>query len=428
MEKLLKKSTALKGEILVDADKSISHRAVILSALAQGEGIVRNFLIANDTLNSCKCIKQLGINIKQEDSILQISGKGLRGLKEADTVLDCGNSGTTMRMLTGVLAAQPFFSILNGDESLNRRPMKRVINPLLSMGAEINGRKNGNLPPLAIKGGSLHGIKYSLPVSSAQVKSALLLAGLTADSRTVLIEPGKSRDHTECMLSAMGADIKTDESVITLEPGKELLPQEFLVPGDISSAAFFIVAAAIIPGSELFIKNVGINPTRAGIIEVLKKMGTRIKIESERFIAGESIADILVSSSNLKGITIKGDLIPRLIDELPVIAVAMAVADGQSIVKDAAELRVKETDRITAICSQLGKLGVDIRELEDGFIVNGNPNSLQGGRVDCYGDHRIAMSLAVAALAARGETRIANPEVVSISFPNFWNILSELTR
>ncbi|MBC7076029.1 MAG: 3-phosphoshikimate 1-carboxyvinyltransferase [Syntrophomonadaceae bacterium] len=427
-KKLRKTSVPLRGEIFVDPDKSISHRAVIFSALAKGEGIIKNFLLAADTLSSCNCIEQLGVHVEREGSLVKVSGNGLYGLKEPLTVLQCGNSGTTMRLLTGVLASQPFFSVLSGDNSLNRRPMRRVLAPLGAMGAEIRGRDNGNYPPLAVKGGKLKGINYQLPVASAQVKTAILLASLDADSETVIIEPEKSRDHTERMLSVMGADLEVADLQVILRPGKELIAQEFVVPGDISSAAFFIVAASIIAGSELLIRDVGINSTRTGIIKVLQSMGGKIKLENRREIAGEMIADILVSSSDLKGIEIRGDIIPQLIDELPVLAVAMAVAEGESIVRDAAELRVKETDRIAAVCLELSKMGVEITELEDGFIVKGNPGCLRGGRVGSWGDHRIAMSLAIAGIAAEGETDIANAETVDISFPNFWKVLSGLTE
>jgi len=449
MKQIIKPSGPLQGEVRVGADKSISHRAVIFSSLAKGEGIVRNFLPAADTFSSCSCMRQLGIEIKQEGAMLQINGRGLEGFTEPESILDCGNSGTTMRLLTGLLSARPFFSVLSGDGSLNNRPMQRVINPLTSMGAEIYARRNGSYPPLAIRGRNLKSIDYNLPVASAQVKSALLLAGLTADGTLNIKEPKKSRDHTERMLKAMGAKIKENGLDISLIPGMDLNPQEFIVPGDISSAAFFLVAAAIVPGSELIIKEVGLNPTRAGIIEVLVQMGAKIKLENEKIISGEPIADLLVSGSELKAVEISGDIIPRLIDELllvsgselkaveisgdiiprlidelPIIAVAMAAAEGESVVRDAGELRVKETDRIAAITLELGKMGIKISELEDGFVIAGK-GRFTGAKVDSHGDHRIAMSLAAAALRAEGETEIHNPDAVNISFPGFWQ---ELTR
>lgn len=431
MQAIISRSRPLKGEITVAPDKSISHRAVIFSALAQGIGTVTNFLLAEDTLSSLSCMRQLGIEIKHDGSFLQVNGKGLHGLREAASILDCGNSGTTMRLLTGLLAGQPFFSVLSGDQSLNRRPMRRVMEPLRSMGAEILARNNDQNPPLAIKGTHLMGLRYHMPVASAQVKSALLLAGLDAEGECVIIEPDKSRDHSENMLSAMGADISVNGNEIILRPGKKLLPQDFLVPGDISSAAFFIVAATLVPGSELFIRDIGINNTRGGVIEVIRQMGGNIELLNRRIIGGEEVADLLVKSSTLKSVNIQGELIPRLIDEIPILAVAMAFADGQSRVEGAYELRVKETDRIAAICSELSKLGCGIEELEDGFIIEGN-SKLNGGKsrnmqVESHGDHRIAMSLAVAALCLPGETIINGTEAVSISFPGFWDLL-EKTR
>ncbi len=427
MKKAIKPCTNLKGEFSVAADKSISHRAVIFSALAKGEGIVRNFLPAEDTLSSCACLRQLGAKIEGRNEVLVVEGPGLNGLLEPAGVLDCGNSGTTMRLLTGLLSGRPFFSVLSGDQSLNQRPMKRVISPLMSMGAVISGRQNNNYAPLAIQGRMLQGINYQLPVASAQVKSALLLAGLSAGSETVLTEPMQSRDHSERMLAAMGADIIADDLLVKLKPGRELEPQEFVVPGDISSAAFFLVAGALAPNSELMIRNVGINPSRAGIIEVLQAMGARISLENSKIVGGEPVADIVVASSDLQASNIDGQIIPRLIDELPVIAVAMAAAQGESKVSGAQELRVKETDRIAAICSELGKMGVDIDELEDGFIIHGNRDALKGTCVDSRGDHRIAMSLAVAGLLAEGETLIENAEAVNISFPAFWDLLEQIT-
>lgn len=430
MHTIVSQSGPLRGEITVAPDKSISHRAVIFSALAQGLGTVENFLLAEDTLSSCSCLRQLGIAIEQDGSHLRIYGGGLHGLREPSSILDCGNSGTTMRLLAGLLAGQRFFSVLSGDQSLNRRPMKRVMEPLRARGADLWGRNGGENPPLAIKGNQLKGLHYRLPMASAQVKSALLLAGLTADGATVLNEPEKSRDHSEKMLKAMGADLEVNGLEITLSPGRELAPQAFLVPGDISSAAFFIVAASLVPGSELLIRDVGINSTRDGLLEVMVQMGGNIKLENRRIIGGEEVADIVVTSASLRGTHLKGDIIPRLIDEIPILAVAMAGADGESIVEGAGELRVKETDRIAAICSELGKLGIQIEEREDGFVITGRPDITGSNKgsycVDSHGDHRIAMSMAVAALCMPGETRIEGTEAVSISFPEFWNLLKKL--
>lgn len=426
MEKVNQCNIPLKGEIFVAPDKSISHRSIIFNGLGNGNGLVYNFLRAGDTFSTCGCMRSLGIEILDQGERIVIQGKGLHGLNEPAGILDCGNSGTTMRLLSGLLAGQGFLSLLSGDHSLNRRPMRRVIEPLTAMGAEIWGRAGGFYPPLAIKGSEdLKGITYHLPVASAQVKSALLLAGLFAGGQTRIIEPEKSRDHTERMLQAMGAAIEVQGLEITLTPGRELTPQEFFVPGDISSAAFFLVAALIVPGSEIMIRDVGINPTRAGLIEVLQAMGARIAIEHQRVVGGEPIGDIVASSSQLCGTVVGGEIIPRLIDEIPILAVAMALAEGESVVRDAGELRVKESDRIKAICCELGKMGAGIEELEDGFVIRGRPEGLYGAVVDSRGDHRIAMSAAIAALKARGETTVHNSEVVDISFPEFWPLLKK---
>ena len=427
MRIISKLSRPLKGELTAEADKSISHRSVIFSGLARGESVIRNFLLAADTLSSYNCMRKLGVEMTREGSFIRVEGKGIEGLQEPFQVLDCGNSGTTIRLLSGLLSARPFFSVLSGDSSLNKRPMKRIISPLNSMGAVINARSQGNYPPLAVNGQRLKGIDYTLPVASAQVKSALLLAALTAEGETTLREPHKSRDHTERMLHAMGARIQEEGLKIKLSPGVDLLPQEFIVPGDISSAAFFIVAATIVPGSELLIKGVGINPSRSGIIEVLIQMGGNIKLENQQVISGEPVADLIVSHSRLKAVEISGDIVPRLIDELPVLAVAMAAASGTSIVHDAQELKVKETDRIEAITAELKKVGIQAQAIEDGFIIEGG-GTLKGTQVNSHGDHRIAMSLAVGALLAEGETTIANPEAVDISFPSFWEELERLGK
>lgn len=429
MERISECHRPLKGEIFVAPDKSISHRSIIFSGLGRGKGTVHNFLRAGDTLSSCGCMRSLGIEILDREERLLVEGKGLHGLKEPEGILDCGNSGTTMRLLSGLLAGQGFLALLSGDHSLNRRPMRRVIEPLTAMGAEIWGRAGGFYPPLAIKGrANLKGLSYRLPVASAQVKSALLLAGLYAGDPTRIIEPEKSRDHTERMLQAMGADLEVRGLEITLKPGRELQAQEFFVPGDISSAAFFLVAALIVPGSEIMIRDVGINPTRAGLIEVLQDMGARLAIENRRVVGGEPIGDIVASYSELRGARVGGDIIPRLVDEIPILAVAMALAEGESVVRDAGELRVKESDRIQALCSELGQMGAGIEELEDGFVIQGRPEGLTGAAVDSRGDHRIAMSTAIAALKARGETIVHNSEVVDISFPEFWPLLRKLIK
>ncbi len=426
MEMKLSPCHSLKGDLEVSADKSISHRALIFSALAQGEGSVHNCLEAQDTRSTCNCLRQLGVDIKAEQGRLVVRGNGWQGLQEPEKVLDCGNSGTTMRLLTGLLAGRPFLSILSGDDSLRRRPMRRIIEPLERMGAKISARHNG-LAPLAVNGAPLRGIQYQLPVSSAQLKTALLLAGLQAQGPTLLLEPEPSRDHSERMLAVMGADLQAESGKITLKPGRTLQPQEFKVPGDISSAAFFIVAASIVPGSELLIRNVGVNPTRCGVIEVLKSMGADITLENRRVIGGEPVADLLVRSAPLQAAVVEGALVPRLVDEIPVLAVAMAVAEGESRVEGAAELRVKESDRLAVICSELNKMGACIEEMPQGLIIKGRPGGLKGNRVASYGDHRIAMSLAIAALVAKGDTSISQAEAVDISFPQFWTLLSNLT-
>jgi len=398
-----------------------------LGALAEGTTAVHNFLRAQDTFSTVSCIRRLGIKVEEKDGTLTVCGEGLAGLKEPEDVLDCGNSGTTMRLLCGLLAGQKFFSVLTGDGSLRRRPMRRVVEPLGKMGAEIQGRQGGAFAPLAVKGRPLAGIEYTLPVASAQVKSALLLAGMYADGGVVVREQVASRDHTERMLKNMGANISCQKGEIRLVGGNPLKAQEFRVPGDISSAAFFLVGAATVPGSEVLIQDVGINPTRAGIIDVLRAMGARIEIENAREENGEPVADLRAFYSPLHGIEIGGEIIPRLIDELPVLAVAMARAEGRSVVKDAGELRVKETDRIRAVCANLSALGAEITETADGFVITGG-KPLRGGRADSFGDHRLAMAMAVAALSAEDEVEIEGAEAVAVSYPGFWEDLERLCR
>ncbi len=429
MEMLIKGGGPLKGEIRVPADKSISHRTVMLGALAQGRSRVRNFLRAEDTLATVRCLQALGAAVEEpvpgED--LVIEGQGLKGIREANGVLDCGNSGTTMRLLTGLAAGYPFMTILTGDDSLRQRPMARVVRPLLLMGAALDGRKNGAYAPLTVRGGRLRGIEYPLPVASAQVKSSILLAGLNIEGETKLIEPAASRDHTERMLQAMGADLRREGAVIQLTGGKELQPQEFTVPGDISSAAFFLVGASLVPGSELLLRDVGINPSRTGAITVLQQMGASIQVENERLISGEPIADLVVKSAPLKGIEIEAELIPSLIDELPVLALAMALAEGESSVAGAEELRVKETDRIHTICANLTALGVKAEETPDGFRVQG-AETLRGGELSSFGDHRLAMTMGIAGLISQGEIRLKGAEAVGVSYPHFWEDLDRLIR
>jgi len=415
----------IKGLITVPADKSISHRGVMLGALARGKNRISNFLRARDTLATLRCIEGLGVEVQDAGTELLIEGKGLNGLREPVDVLDCENSGTTMRLMTGILSACPFFSVLTGDLSLRSRPMRRVVEPLRMMGARIGGREDGRLAPLAIQGGNLKGIDYTLPVASAQVKSALLLAGLGAEGETVVREKVPSRDHTERMLAGMGARISSTGGVIRLKPEGTLHPVDMAVPGDISSAAFWIVGATLVAGSEILIPGVGVNPTRSGLLTVLEAMGANIELMNQRVAGGEPVADILVrSAEKLSGATVGGELVPSLIDEIPILAVAMAMAEGESVVRDAAELRVKETDRIKATCACLRQLGVEVEEQDDGFRVWGK-GRLDGARVSSFGDHRIAMAMGIAGLVAEGETVVEGAEAVNISYPGFW---AELAR
>ncbi len=416
-------SRGLRGEIVIPGDKSISHRSIMIGSLAEGTTVVHGFLHGEDnhaTLNAFRC---MGVPIEEEaGGVLRIEGKGLRGLREPGDVIDCGNSGTTIRLMTGLLAGQSFFSVLTGDQYLRRRPMKRVVAPLATMGARIWGRGGGDLAPLAIQGGELKPIAYDSPIASAQVKSAVLLAGLGAEGETTVREPHLSRDHSERMLSYFGADVRPFEGGVSILGGPRLQGREVHVPGDISSAAFFLVAALIVPGSELLVRNVGVNPTRSGIIDILQEMGGSIELLDQREAAGEPVADILVKSSALRGIEIGGAVVPRAIDEFPVVAVAAAFAEGTTVIRDARELRVKETDRIAAITAELTGLGAKVEALEDGMIVSGT-GRLAGGRASSHGDHRIAMSAAIAALAADAPVIIADTGCTATSFPSFWSLL-----
>lgn len=426
MDLIINRAKSLKGEIKIPGDKSISHRAVMFGALAQGITEVENFLTGEDCLSTIRCFRAMGINIESNaEGRVRIEGKGLRGLTEPQDVLDVGNSGTTMRLLMGILAGQPFFSVLTGDGSIRKRPMARVGEPLRQMGAKIWGRKGGSLAPLAVEGSSLKGISYQSSVASAQVKSALILGGLYAEGETVVTEPAKSRDHTERMLRAFGADLEVDGLAVKVKPGAELRAQKVIVPGDISSAAFFLVAAAIVPDSELLLRDVGVNPTRDGVLEVLRRMGADITLQNLREVNGEPIADLLVRGGKLKGTKISGDLIPRLIDEIPVLAVAAAVAEGETVITDAAELKVKETNRIATVITELGKFGAALEELPDGLRITGG-RPLKGADCQSHGDHRIAMAMAVAGLVSDGETVVRNAESVNVSFPGFAKVLKSV--
>ncbi len=425
----VEKARGLGGRIKVPGDKSISHRALLLGAIAEGTTRIRNFLPAADCLATLACVRGLGIEVERlSETELIVQGRGLHGLREPRDVLDCAGSGTTMRLLAGILAGQPFYSVLMGNEQLRRRPMARIVEPLRQMGATVLGRDNGRLPPLTILGGNLHGIEYRLPVASAQVKSAILLAGLYADGPTVIHEPGPARDHTERMLAAMGANIQypiSNITGITLRGDTELSSLDIVIPGDISSAAYFIAAACLVPGSEVVVVGVGVNPTRVGFLDALRAMGADIVVENQREVSGEPVADVVVRAGNLKGIEVRGDRVPRMIDEFPILAVVASQAEGTTMVGDAAELRVKETDRIANIAVELRKLGARIEERPDGFVVEG-PTPLVGTQVNSHGDHRLAMSLAIAGLVAEGKTTVEGAECIADSFPGFEKTLRAL--
>lgn len=410
------------GEIEVAADKSISHRALMISAIAEGTSRIKNFLKADDCISTMNCLKKLGVDIAEKAGEIIVKGHGLK-LKKPSDVLDAGNSGTTVRLLSGILAGQNFATKIIGDESLSKRPMKRIIEPLEKMGAKI--KSNNGYLPIEIEGGNLKPINYESKISSAQVKSCILFAGLYANGITSFTEPEKSRDHTERMLKSFGAKIEVNKNTVSIKGIAKLHSSDVFIPGDISSAAFFMVATTIVKNSELKIKNVGVNPTRTGIIDVLKRMGAKIEIENKREIAGELIANIVVKSAALKSTNIERSEIPLLIDEIPIIAVAATQAEGITKITGAKELRVKETDRLKAISSELKKMGADIQELEDGLIIKG-PTKLKGAKVDSYKDHRIAMSLAIASLVAEGSMEIKNRDCVNISFPKFFEILKKI--
>lgn len=404
------------GQIKVPGDKSISHRAVMLGSLASGVTEISGFLKGADCLSTIDCFRKMGIDIDINGENVTVHGNGLRGLKKPDEMLYTGNSGTTTRLLCGILAGQNFDTSITGDVSIQKRPMGRVVKPLSMMGAKIENE----YCPLYITGTKLHGIDYKMPVASAQVKTAIILAGLYADGETVIHEIEKSRDHTELMLSAMGADLTVDNLDITVKPTNDLTAVNVDVPGDISSAAFFLVLGAIMPNSQITVTNVGINPTRTGIIDVLKDMDADITLENVHTSAGETVADITVRSSSLKGTTVGGDIIPRLIDELPIIAVAAVFADGQTVIKDAQELKVKETNRIRAIVDEFNKCGIDITETDDGMIINGG-KSIHGADFKTYGDHRMAMSLTVLAQLADGESTLDDSDCACVSYPTFFD-------
>jgi 3-phosphoshikimate 1-carboxyvinyltransferase len=424
--RILHPARTLRGEVAIPGDKSISHRSIMFGSLAEGTTRVCGFLAGEDNLSTLKAFQAMGITINQvAPGELVIEGRGLDGLQEPQDVLDCGNSGTTMRLMSGLLSGQRFFSVLTGDQYLRRRPMKRVVVPLATMGANIWGRRGGELAPLAIQGTTLKPVSYDSPIASAQVKSAILLAGLYADGETTVREPHLSRDHSERMLTWFGAEVRPFPGGVTVTGRPRLVARDMIIPGDISSSAFFLVAGLITPGAELLVKNVGINPTRSGIIDILRAMGGRLELYNERVQSGEPVADILVRHSRLKGIEIGGEVVPRAIDEFPVISVAAALAEGTTTIRDAEELRVKETDRIAAMASELGKLGAVIEPTPDGMIIEGCER-LRGGDVSSHGDHRIAMSCAVASLVTAGQISIEDTACTETSFPGFWKLLETI--
>jgi 3-phosphoshikimate 1-carboxyvinyltransferase len=430
--RIIKSCPRLEGEVLLPGDKSISHRAVILNSLARGKAQIDNFAPGADCLSTIRCLKALGVKIDRKGSrdspALSVSGTGEDGLKEPNNVLDAQNSATTMRLLGGLLVSQPFLSVITGDMSLRSRPMGRLIQPLRLMGAEIWGRGQDSFAPLVIQGKKLHGIDFTLPVPSAQIKSAILLAGLFADGSTIIHQTIPSRDHTERMLGQMGTILESrGNSVSVLPLNSPLASLSMRIPGDVSSAAYFLVAAAIHPNARIVIRDCGINPTRTGIIDILLAMGARLKIHKERLEGGEPLADIVVESSELRGIEVGGDVIPRLIDEIPVLAVAGCVAKGKTVIRDAGELRVKESDRIATVVSELSRFGARIKPLPDGMVISGG-RSLSGAEVDSHSDHRLAMSLAVAGVVARAETTIKHAQAAQVSYPAFWQTLQQLVN
>ena len=413
----------IKGRLRVPGDKSISHRAVMFGAISKGITNIKGFLTGADCISTISIFKKMGIDIEIQNTAVTVKGKGLYGLSNPGEILDCGNSGTTTRLVSGILSAQNFTSVLTGDKSIQKRPMNRITAPLKLMGADI--KSNNGFAPLTITGSSLHGIEYNSPVASAQVKSAILLAGLYADSPTTVIEPAKSRDHTELMLKKFGANLNTTKTSATINPCKELFATDIDVPSDISSAAFFMAAAVLVPGSEIVLENVGINPTRDGVIKVLKDMGANIEIinSNDEF---EPVADIKVSYSRLHATTIGGDIIPTLIDELPLLAAVASMAEGKTIIKDATELKVKESNRIKVMCEELSKLGVNVVETEDGMEIEGTNKLLGNVTISTHDDHRIAMTFAILGIISEGEIKLDNKTCVEISYPEFFDDLRKV--
>jgi 3-phosphoshikimate 1-carboxyvinyltransferase len=412
--------------VRVPGDKSISHRGVMFGAIAQGTTRVEGFLPGADCLSTIACFRRLGVEIERETpTTVLIKGNGWEGLREPSQWLDVGNSGTTIRLMLGILAGRPFFSAVAGDESIARRPMKRVVQPLREMGAFIDGRDEGAFAPLAIRGGRLRGIEHVSRVASAQVKSCLLLAGLQAEGTTVVREPAVTRDHTERMLQAFGVELETEPGRVAVRGGQTLTGQSVRVPGDVSSAAFIWASALMVPGSRVTVRDVGLNPTRTGILDVFRMMGAEVSVEPKGEWCGEPVGDVTVKADGLTGVEVGGDLIPRLIDEIPVLAVVATQAEGTTVIKDAAELKVKETNRIATTATELRKLGAQVEETDDGLIIHG-PTRLKSGVCDSHGDHRIGMAMAIAGLAATGEVTVQNASAINVSFPGFAALLEQL--
>ncbi len=423
--KLLNATHGIKGELTVPADKSISHRSIMFGAISHGKTTITNFLKAEDCLSTMAIFRQLGVRIEEEEEEIHVYGHGIEGLQTPTERLDAGNSGTTIRLLLGILAGSKISAEVSGDDSLNRRPMGRVMNPLREMGADLKEIEHPDLPPLRVTGGPLKPIEYEMPIASAQVKSAILFAALQADGETTIIEKERSRNHTEEMIKQFGGEIRVEDKVITLAGGQRLVGQNVAVPGDISSAAFYLVAASILPNSEVLLKQVGINPTRTGILDVLNEMGA--SIQEMQIDQQNQAADLMVRSANLQACTIEGEIIPRLIDELPILALAATQAQGTTIIRDAQELKVKETNRIDATAEELLKMGANIETTDDGLIIHG-PTPLHGATVDSHGDHRIGMMLQIAALLTAEPVELNHPEAINISYPDFFTDLAGLIK
>lgn len=417
--------SGLRGTITVPGDKSISHRSIMFGAISQGTTEVTGFLQSADCLSTISCFRKMGVQIENEEHRVLVHGNGMHGLKKPESVLDCGNSGTTTRLLSGILCAQNFDSVVTGDASIQKRPMDRILIPLTRMGARISSVSGNGCAPLQIQGSSLHGIHYQSPVASAQVKSAILLAGLYAEGETRVTEPFLSRNHSELMLAHFGANVKTEGTTAVIQPAKELYACPVEVPGDISSAAFFLAAGLLVPGSEILIRNVGINPTRSGVLTVLQDMGADITPVNCQSRSGEPTADLLVRTSRLRGTTIAGAIIPTLIDEIPILALTACFAEGETVIRDAAELKVKESNRLRVMAEGLSAMGARVQETEDGMIIQGG-SPLHGAVIDSRLDHRIAMTFAVAGLCADGETDILGAECVNISYPRFYEDIKQL--